>query len=231
MKIFNTIKRIIWSHIYKNARLSYSQSGEDMILDTIFCNVSNGVYIDIGANNPFVQSNTHFLYSKGWHGVNIDALPGSMTDFKKIRPRDINIEVAISDNETELNYYMFDSSFYNTFSDKDIEKIKEVTKLTSIKKIKTIKLEKLLDSLNFKEIDFMSIDVEGLDFEVLKSNNWSKYRPKVIVTETFSEGLDLLSNNNVYQFMSKEGYRFLCNTVTNAFYIENTFYKERFINS
>jgi FkbM family methyltransferase len=231
MKIVKGIITRIWIRVFKNARLSYSQSGEDMILDTIFCNVSNGTYVDVGANNPYIQSNTHFLYKKGWRGINIDALPGSMKIFKKIRPQDINLEVAISNDEKELTYYMFNSSFYNTFFEKDVEKNKEVTKFIGSIKIKTIKLEKIFDSLKLQNIDFLSIDVEGLDLDVLKSNNWIKYRPRIIVVEKFSEGLDLLINDKIYQFLNEIGYCFLCNTVTNAFYIEDTFFKQRFVDS
>jgi len=228
MERLKIIKRRIWSFLFKNARLSYSQSGEDIILDTIFCNVSKGVYVDVGANNPYIQSNTHFFYRKGWRGVNIDALPGSMKIFNKIRPQDINIEAAISNNETELTYYMFNSSFYNTFCKDDVEKISKITKLIGSKKIKTIKLEKIFDSLKLQNIDFLSIDVEGLDYDVLKSNNWNKYRPKVVVIEYFPKGIDLLVNDKVYQFLNEIGYRFYCNSCSNIFYIENAFFKKRF---
>lgn len=228
MKLTRKIKRKIWWIIFKNARLSYSQSGEDMILDTIFCDVDKGTYVDVGSNNPYVQSNTYYLYKKGWQGVNIDALPGSMKLFNKVRPLDINIEAAISNEEKELTYYMFSSSFYNTFNDKDVERIKTITKYKGEIIIKTIKLTEILDSLNFKEIDFMSVDVEGLDLKVIKSNNWNIYRPKVIITEWFSKGIDELHKDGVYQFLNDVGYMFFCNSVTNAFYIENAFYKERF---
>ncbi len=229
MDIIKSIKIKIWEKVFKNARLSYSQSGEDMILDTIFFNTKKGTYLDIGANNPFVQSNTHYFYKKGWRGINIDALPNSMKRFNKVRPHDSNIEAAISNDEKELIYYMFSSSFYNTFYNKDIEKIKTVTKLVGEKKIKTIKLSNILDSLKVKDIDFMSVDVEGLDLEVMKSNNWNIYRPKIVITEWFSKGLDELHSDGVFQFLNKVGYKFLCNSVSNAFYIEKEFFNERFI--
>lgn len=125
MKVINKIKRKLWKLFFKNARLSYSQSGEDMILDTIFCNIRKGVYVDIGANNPYVQSNTHYFYKSGWRGVNVDALPGSMVQFKKARPKDINIECAISNSTDDLTYYMFKPSFYNTFDKSKYEQICE----------------------------------------------------------------------------------------------------------
>lgn len=230
MKILEKIRRKLWRITFKNARLSYSQSGEDMILDTIFCNTKKGFYVDIGANNPFNNSNTHYFYKKGWRGVNIDALPGSMKCFNKHRRHDVNIEAAISDDETELIYYMYSSSFYNTFSARVNEKLKTITQLIGEKRIKTIKLSEVFDSLDIKNIDFMSVDVEGMDFNVLQSNNWNKYRPKVVITEYFSKDIDLLSKDDVYHFLIDAGYRFLCNSPTNAFYIENDFFNERFGN-
>lgn len=106
---------MISSLISKHYKRSYSQSGEDMILDTIFCEIRKGTYIDVGANNPTIQSNTYYFYKKGWSGINIDALPGSMKKFNFVRPRDINIEFPISDKEEVLVYYMFSPSLYNTF--------------------------------------------------------------------------------------------------------------------
>jgi hypothetical protein len=99
---------------------SYSQSGEDLILNTILGNLKSRFYVDIGANNPTVQSNTHFFYKKGWNGINVDALPGSMKIFKRIRPRDINLEIPISDIEENKMYYMFSPSFYNSFLEESV---------------------------------------------------------------------------------------------------------------
>lgn len=228
MKILKKIQRRIWRLLFKNARLSYSQSGEDMILDTIFCNVSKGVYVDIGANNPYIQSNTHYFYKKGWRGINIDALPGSMNKFNKVRGKDVNIEAAISNDNSELTYYMFDSTFFNTFNQNKVEKIKGYAKFIGEKTIKTLKLSDIFNSLKINIIDFLSVDVEGHDYEVLKSNDWEKYHPKVIVTECFSGGLELLHSDKIYQLLKSKGYMIFCSSPSNAFYIENDFFKERF---
>ncbi len=199
-----------------------------MILDTIFCDVKKGFYVDIGANNPYIQSNTHFFYKKGWRGVNVDALPGSMNIFRKVRPNDINIEAAISNSNEILSYFMFSPSFYNTFDSSKVNEIKQNAQLINEIKINTTKLSDLFDSLKIDSINFMSVDVEGFDLEVLKSNNWNKYRPKVIVTECFSGGLESLASDCIYDLLKNNGYILLCNTPTNAFYIEVEFFNERF---
>jgi FkbM family methyltransferase len=228
MNVLNKLKRKLWRVVFKNARLSYSQSGEDMILDTILGGIKKGFYIDIGANNPYVQSNTNYFYKKGWKGVNIDALPGSMKIFDKVRPKDINIEAAISNDKSELTYYMFSSSFYNSFSKKDIKKNSAHTRLIGKRKILTQTLSEILDSIELDEIDFMSVDVEGLDLNVLESNNWKKYRPKVILTEYYAKDIDCILKDDINQFLIDKGYRFFCNTPTNAFYIENIYFLQRF---
>ena len=154
-----------------------------------------------------------------------------MRIFKKIRPKDINIEAAKSNEISDLTYYTFSSSFYNTFDGKEIERLKTISKLTGKIKIRTIKLSELFESLKIKNIDFMSVDVEGLDLEVLKSNDWQKYRPKVIVIESIAypystRELDHIAN--IKLFLESVGYKLFCNSLTNAFYIEIEFYKERF---
>ena len=199
-----------------------------MILDIIFNDLKKGFYIDIGANNPFVQSNTYHFYRKGWQGINVDALPDSMRPFNKFRKRDINIENAISDTEEVLEYYMFSSTFYNCFSKEEAEKRKSVSKLLEVRKLKTQKLSDLLDKQIIQNIDFMSVDVEGFDLEVLKSNNWDKYRPKVILTEYYSKNLDEVKETDVYIFLNLNHYTHFCNTPTNSFYLDNKFLSARF---
>lgn len=205
---------------------SYSQGGEDMILNTIFTSKKKGVYVDVGANNPYVQSNTQFFYEQGWKGINIDANPGSMKLFNRIRKRDINLEIGISQKEGVLKYYMFNPSFFNSFDEIAYKRYND--KLIGIKEIKTIPLSNVLDKyLNDNDIDFLTVDVEGFDFEVLKSNDWSKYRPKMIIFESHNSKLNT-TVSEIGTYLEGKGYRFFCLSSTNAFYIENGYFHERF---
>ena len=86
----------------------------------------------------------------------------------------------------------------------------------------------ILSQLNITSIDFMSVDVEGLDLNVLKSNDWNTFRPKVILVEDFNHGNNII-NSTIYEYMLTLGYVYFCKTVTNAFYIDHDFYNERFI--
>src|ERR1035437_67345 len=147
------INRILYS------KSSYAQSGEDMILDIIF-DKPKGFYVDVGANNPIIQSNTHYIYKKGWNGINIDAAPNGMTQFKMIRKRDINLEIPISDEQERLKYYSFKTSFYNTFDEQSAKNYND--ELIGTNEINTKKLSQIFDEyLGENEIDLLSVDVEG----------------------------------------------------------------------
>ena len=228
MKIVSKIKDRIFQSLFNGARLSYSQSGEDLILASILCHITKGFYVDIGANNPFIQSNTHYFYKQGWQGINIDALPGGMMKFHEVRRRDINLEIAISDKEETLQYYMFSSSFFNTFSSEAALKSKKVSNFIGTKNIQTNKLIDIFQKYIVSEIDFMSVDVEEKELQVLQSNDWSKYRPKIIVLEYSAIGLPSIKNTPVYNMMISSGYSLFCNTSTNVFYLENEFIRSRY---
>lgn len=198
-------------HLYLNSHAGtyYSQEGEDIILRRIFGDQKTGFYVDVGAHHPKRFSNTCYFYDKGWQGINIDALPGSMKVFQKLRPRDINLEIAISEKEQNLTYYMFNEPALNGFS-KSISEGRQNKDYQIEKKISipSFPLSKILDNhlpLNQK-INFLSVDVEGLDLKVLASNDWVKYRPQVVVVEVLFSSLNKLENDPVYSYMVTQGY-------------------------
>lgn len=206
---------------------SYSQEGEDMILRRIFERQSSGFYVDVGAHHPKRFSNTYFFYKRGWRGINIDAMPDSMRVFNKARPRDINIEKPISDKKQALTYYAFNEPALNGFS-KELSEARDGVggyEIIFTKDIETETLEDILDR-NFpdsSDIDFLSIDVEGLDFSVLKSNNFIKYRPKVILIEILGSSLDEIEDNEVAFFLKDKGYRLYAKAVNTVFFISDDF--------
>lgn len=205
--------------------ISFSQEGEDLILARIFERKTKGFYVDVGAYHPIRFSNTHFFYKKGWRGINIDPMPGGMKTFDEIRPQDINIEAAVSDLEVELDYYSFNEGALNTFSDK---LMKERSNLEGYfiqfqRKIKTKKLSDILDEYLPKNqiIDFLSIDTEGHDLNVLKSNNWEKYSPQIVITEMLDLNFEKLYDSELYLFMKSIDYSFFAKTFNSIFFRKN----------
>lgn len=224
-KVTNRIRAFI---LRGGGTISYSQAGEDMILNCILLSDKKGFYIDVGANHPTRASNTYFFYKRGWTGINIDALPEAIDLFQKQRKKDLNIEAGISDIEGILNFYMFKGTSYNTFNEEKVDEIKKISQLVGIKKIAVKSLASILSQHNIASIDFMSVDVEGHDLNVLKSNDWNLFRPKIVLVEDLSFGLDM-ENNNIYDYMISIGYIYFCKSVTNSFYLEKSFYHKRFV--
>ena len=210
IKIFNKFIRHLIS-FFQYGRVSFSQEGEDLVLNRLFENTLKGFYIDIGAHHPYRFSNTYLFYLKGWSGINIDAMPGSMKLFNSKRPLDINLEIPIYDKETTLKFYQFDEPALNGFS---LELSKDRNINTKYKIINTIDLHAfpLCDILekylppNLSTIDFMSVDVEGLDLEVLKSNNWNKFRPNILLVELLNSSLDSIQQDPIYNFLLDKDY-------------------------
>ncbi len=213
MQIFREVRNIL---LDRYAVKSYSQEGEDRILQRTFESRKKGFYIDVGAHHPRRFSNTYYFYKKGWSGINIDAMPGSMKIFNLLRPRDINLEVAISNDEREINFLIFNDPALNSFSD-EAEHI-NATKNYYVKEKRVISTKKLENVLinhipKNQKIDFLSIDVEGLDLEVLHSNNWELFRPEYILIECWGLDLKDIQNNHVYNFLTNKGYAAYAKTV------------------
>ncbi len=216
----------IFTEPFRYVNMSYSQEGEDTLLARFFENKKGfGFYIDVGAHHPQRFSNTYCFYKKGWSGINIDAMPGCMKAFDRDRERDLNLEAAVSDKEEILTYYIFNEPALNGFH-KELSRGRDKNGgyfITGTREIKTVKLSDILDrhSHRFKEIDFLSVDVEGLDLQVLKSNNWDKYRPAIVMTEDLDNfTIDEKGKSQVVGFLEKTGYRLYAKTVNTLFFID-----------
>ncbi|MGE5426221.1 MAG: FkbM family methyltransferase [Bacillota bacterium] len=204
--------RIIFSLFRRYYRKSYSQFGEDMVLSSLIWqrNIKKGFYVDIGCFAPKKLSNTYFYYKKGWRGINVDARPGSMRPFMKLRKRDINVESGISDEEDELKFHIFEEAPLNTFSDNlASECVDKGMKLEKSVIVHTMTLEQLFNRYLPKNqhIDFLTIDVEGFDYRVLKSNNWEKYKPTFILIEMHNLDFESVEKSQIYIYLNYLGYK------------------------
>jgi FkbM family methyltransferase len=218
------------SSIYPNNKyafhkISFSQDGEDIVISELFNQKSDGFYVDVGAHHPQRFSNTYYFYLQGWKGINIDAMPGSMKVFNHLRPNDINLEVPISDKSEVLTYYEFDEPALNSFSLPLSQQRISTTnyKIVAETQLKTQTLAEVLDKYLHSEqaIDFLSIDVEGLDYQVLNSNNWEKYKPRVILVEDLElNSLKNINTSKVCLFLEEKGYLLSAKTMRNLIFIK-----------
>jgi hypothetical protein len=195
---------------------SYAQEGEDLVVNRLLEGKKNGFYVEVGAHHPYRFSNTYFFYKRGWSGICIDPLPGTKKAFNKSRPRDIALELGISSSFGQMQYFMFNEPALNTF-DPAVAKIRDGKKgyrVINTVSIETKPLAAILAEINIPKsgIDLMSVDVEGLDYQVLSSFDWSKNHPRVIIAESDKTQLDDIQNDPICTLLLKEGYKLYAKT-------------------
>jgi FkbM family methyltransferase len=226
------IKRYFYIFFYKVFNFVAPQEGENIILERIFGKKTRGFYVDVGAHHPVHFSNTLNLYQKGWSGINIEPNDEEFKAFKKMRPRDINLNIAISTNKNSCVYYKFKDPALNT-TDINILKMRERQGYKCIKKIhvQTQTLNQVLSKyckIN-SAIDILKIDVEGKELDVLKSNNWKKFIPNIIICEIINVDVVKMLNNSVYKFLKSKNYILYCKLLQNVFFFHKSFQK-KFLN-
>jgi FkbM family methyltransferase len=221
---------LINSPANNSAKTSYSQCGEDLIVQYIFNlrGITAPSYMDIGANDPYFISNTAHFYEKGCRGINIEANPQLYEKFTGHRPEDINLNIGISDKEEELDFYIMTDDTLSTFSKEEYEHMVSKGKtLSEIKKIKLTTLTSILDIyLKSAFPDFLNIDVEGLDLKILQSIDFDRSFPKVICVEAaeYSPIGAGARRDELIDFLVSKGYYEYASTNLNAIMVKKEFW-------
>jgi FkbM family methyltransferase len=213
-----------------DSKISFSQCGEDLIVQYIFNlrNIEKPSYLDIGANHPFFLSNTALFYKSGSRGINVEANPELLKNFMIFRKEDINLNSGISNKEEELDFFIMHDNTLSTFSKEDCDAMVSSGKV--LKEIKRIKLAPLSEIIRKyakgKFPDFMSIDVEGMDLQILKSIDYSKETPKVICVEAaeYSPTGSGARRVELIDFLVSKGYYEYANTNLNAIMVKREFW-------
>ena len=226
MNIYKKVANRLSQHL-KYRKESFSQCGEDLIVYYIFQNIIKNpfpTYIDIGAHHPYNLSNTALLYEKGCKGINIEPNPILFKQFERYRKKDINLNVGVSDQSRKLIFYNLSDPALSTFAKEEAD---------ILIKNKRIDLEKeyLIDVIDINEIitnysqdvfpNFLSLDVEGFDEQILKAVNYEKYRPDVICVETIKYTSDgkFIKNDTIIELLQTKGYTLYADTRINSIFV------------
>tara|TARA_B100000945_G_scaffold317890_1_gene321572 strand:+ start:518 stop:1237 length:720 start_codon:yes stop_codon:yes gene_type:complete len=188
-----------------------SQFGEEKSLNKLLKNRNKGTYLDVGCFHPTKFNNTNMLYRSGWSGINIDLNPLTIDLFNFIRPRDINVCAALSNkNKKTKLFYHHDLSSQNTLNKNHVKWMEGNFRLKDLttKIIKTQKLKDILNKFSIKKIDFINIDIEGNEYEVISSINLNKYKTKVICIEML-EYNKIQKNNKIkiIKHLKRKGFK------------------------
>ena len=194
-------------------RSQYSRWGEDSFLVDYFKNTSNGRYVDIGSFHPFRGSNTYLLYKKGWSGINIDMNKISIDLFKLARPNDINLNLAISDANKKIKVYQTkDLGKMNTIN---LKFASFFLKNYHVRESHSYNLNDILCKYNTNKnnrFELIDIDVEGSEYQILKSLNFKKYSFKLILVETHIFNLDFKQESDkIHILLKSKNYNYLKN--------------------
>lgn len=216
---------------YARSQRSYSQCGEDILVNYVFQlrGIKKPTYLDIGANHPFFLSNTALFYRLGSKGINIEANPNLIPDFKRFRKRDLNLNVGIGAEAGEMDFFIMNDSTLSTFSKQECDQLIATGnyKLKEVVKVQLVTVRHILEKYcSGRFPDFLSIDVEGLDFEILQSIDFSLTSPKVICVEAaeYSPIGAGQRRTELIELLISKGYYEYANTNLNAIMVKRDFW-------
>lgn len=187
--------------------ISYSQNGEDAIAHALLRNIKKGIYVDVGAYHPLLYSNTYAFYRRGWSGIVIDPNISLQPLYRILRRRDIFVHGGVGAERTVRSYFSFSDGAYNTFDAREAESCRQINGLNFLGET-PVAVRPLMDILaeqDIQRVDFLNIDAEGLDLEVLESHNWD-ILPRVIAVESRRFNANEPMSDPVYCFLRKRGY-------------------------
>ena len=201
--------------------ISYAQNFEDVLLNRVFKNNTKGFYIDVGALHPSFESVTKAFYNRGWSGINIEPIKDYYNIIHQERSRDINLNIALSNYSGNLEFFqIMEQPGNSTLDKKTAYRIAQEKGLEVFQYTVTVKtLADICEEYVDQKIDFLKIDVEGLEEQVISGGNWEKFRPTILLIETTLPSTNIRCKNNIPEFLEKKGYQHVFFDGINDYYI------------
>lgn len=225
----NWVSRLMKKVAHSSKVVSYAQCGEDLIVNHLLglLNIPNPVYLDIGAHHPTYLSNTYFFYKKGFRGVCVEPDPRLFMKLSKIRKRDTCLNVGVGSEKMsgdKMDFYIMSSRTLNTFSKAEAERYQGYgnQKIEQVIAIPLISVDDIMKKYFVSTPNFVSLDVEGLDFKIIQSIDFSNYRPEVLCIETLSYTEDRTERkvDEIIELMHQNRYVTYADTYINTIFVE-----------
>jgi len=222
----NELRRELESlQVHEGCQKSFALWGEDRILDWVFLNRPSGFFVDVGAYHPTVHSNTKLLSDRGWTGISVDCNPAMIAHHRKVRPRDVSLNLAVGMTEGPIGVYFFnDWATSNTVAPAWAAATTRAQGIavTSEIRVESWPLRKVLERHlpTGTEVDLLNVDVETLDLEVLQSNDWARFRPLVVAIEDMEFDPAEPASSPTFRFLRDLGYRLFSRTIFTNFFAD-----------
>lgn len=207
---------------YASAKASYSFEGSDLIVGSLLRNVSQGCYIDIGANHPVVQNNTYHFYRSGWRGLAVDGNDEFGALWGQIRADDIFVTGLISDAIKDVEFAIYPEKTISSIDAAAIARYSSRYRPEDViveKRTTTTLFDLKKTYLPDDEIHLLSVDIEGEDLNCLVGARLDQWQPGVIVIETKNMSLYDTTSNEVVRYLTSLGYRLIAKTPLDAFFV------------
>ena len=202
----------------------FGQTAEDVILG-IYLPEKVGSYIDIGAGRPVSGSNTYGFYKRGWRGVCVDPISENCRLFRLFRPSDKILNCLVGPDSKSIDFWEFEPYEYSTADQMVADRVIQVDGVRLLEKSSKaiLPLSQIASPTSPIEASLLSVDVEGFDLEVLKSNDWEKYRPRVICVEEWGSTLDDSFKSEVGAFLISKNYQRKAWTGLSSIFVEQSY--------
>lgn len=213
-KFFYYFYKILKIYRNKKPSIHYGEFGEDILINRILKNIKTGRYVDVGCYHPFKGSLTVQLYKRGWRGINIDLSKSSIDLFNLVRKKDINLNIAVSDFNGQTNY----------FENSPINQQNSLIKSDDNQKIiKTDckNLNFILEENKFEKFEYLNVDVEGTENNVIKGIDFNKYRPILITVENNNLHIKDYIQSDVYKILTENNFTFISKIGVTNFFLNN----------
>lgn len=232
--MFQQIKYSLFRKAYKIfGRNSFSQAGEDMIIDFLFKTIglSNPYYLELGVYDPKNGNNTYKFYLNGSTGVLVEADVRLIKKIQQTRPDDLILNVGVSTKGSQFaDFFVFDEPSVSTFDKEEAQRraANSDFKIVRVDKVPLITINDLIINHCRKIPDLLSIDIEGLDFEVLSELDTVRFPIPVICAETcsFSNTHKKPKESRVIDLMLNKGYMIYADTYINTIFVHTAWFNK-----
>lgn len=227
---FHFISKLLNKALHRTRAISYAQCGEDLIVNHLFnmLGISRPTYLDIGAHHPTYLSNTYYFYKRGCRGVCVEPDPHLFRNIERKRKGDTCLNVGVG---SQLNsgdardFFVMSCPTLNTFSKEEAQRYQSYgkQKIKKVISVPLISVNEILGDYFTTTPNFVSLDVEGLDFQIAESIDFNRFRPEVFCIETLSytEDRTEVKLNNVIELMGRRQYVVYADTYINTIFVEN----------